>query len=211
MVRIFLSKTNMEEVLARTVEALKKGSIIAYPTETFYGLGVKFDMEDSLKRLYNLKKRPEDKAIPLIFGKRELLSLVTKSVNRQAMLLMERFWPGPLTLILHAKKDILRYITASTRRVAVRIPGKSFALSLAQRANFFITATSANLSGMPPAKDAETVIRYFGDKIDIVIDGGTTFGGLPSTIVDVTGKEVRILREGAISRESLSDFLKKNP
>jgi L-threonylcarbamoyladenylate synthase len=127
------------------------------------------------------------------------------------MLLMDRFWPGPLALILRAKQDISRYITSGTGRVAVRIPGKSFALSLAQKAIFFITATSANLSGMPPAKDAETVMRYFGDKIDIVIDGGPTRGGLASTIVDVTGEEIRILREGAISRESLRYFLKKNP
>jgi L-threonylcarbamoyladenylate synthase len=198
----------LEQVLAQTVEALDNGSIVAYPTETFYGLGVKFDIEDSLKKLSDIKKRARDKAIPLIFGNKQLLPVVIKSPNQKAMLLMEKFWPGPLTLIFRAKKNISRYITAGTGRVAVRIPGESFALSLAQKANFFITATSANLSGMTPAQDAEAVARYFGDKIDIVIDGGPTPGGLPSTIVDVTGGEVRILREGAISKESLSGFLK---
>jgi L-threonylcarbamoyladenylate synthase len=202
---------NLEQVLAQTVEALDNGSIVAYPTETFYGLGVKFDIEDSLKKLSDIKKRARDKAIPLIFGNKQLLPVVIKSPNQKAMLLMEKFWPGPLTLIFRAKKNISRYITAGTGRVAVRIPGESFALSLAQKANFFITATSANLSGMTPAQDAEAVARYFGDKLDIVIDGGPTPGGLPSTIVDVTGGEVRILREGAISKESLSGFLKKAP
>lgn len=211
MLRIFISKINLEQVLAQTVEALERGCVIAYPTETFYGLGVKFDIEDSLKKLYDIKKRARDKAIPLIFGNRRLLPIVIKSPNQKAMLLMEKFWPGPLTLILQAKKNISRYITTGTGRVAVRIPGKSFALSLAQRANFFITATSANLSGMTPAQDAEAVVRYFGDKIDIVIDGGPTQGGLSSTIVDATEKEVRILREGAISKESLSEFLEKTP
>ena len=211
MVRIFISQANSEQVLDQAVEALEMGSIVAYPTETFYGLGVKFDREDSLKKLYDLKKRPKDKALPLIFANKGLLPLVTKSVNRSAVLLMERFWPGPLTLILPAEKDISRYITAGTGKVAVRIPGKSFALSLAQRAHFFITATSANLSGMPPARDADTVIRYFGDRIDIVIDGGLTLGGLPSTIVEVTGEEIKILREGAISRELLEAISKKNP
>jgi L-threonylcarbamoyladenylate synthase len=206
---MFISKINLEHVLIQTVEALKKGSIIAYPTETFYGLGVKFDIEDSLKKLYDIKKRARDKGIPLIFGDKQLLPYVIKSPNQEAILLMEKFWPGPLTLILQAKKNISRYITAGTGRVAVRIPGESFALSLAQKANFFITATSANLSGMAPAQDADAVARYFGDKIDIVIDGGSIPGGFPSTIVDVTGKEVRILREGAISKESLSEFLKK--
>ena len=209
MLRIFISKINLEHVLVQTVEALKKGSIVAYPTETFYGLGVKFDMEDSLKRLCDIKNRARDKAMPLIFGDRRLLPYAIKSPSQKAILLMEEFWPGPLTLILRAKKNISRYITAGTERVAVRIPGTSFALSLAQKANFFITATSANLSGMTPAQDADAVARYFGDRIDIVIDGGPTPGGLPSTIVDVTGKEVRILREGAISKESLSEFLKK--
>ena len=209
MLRLFISKINLEHVLVQTVEALKKGSIDAYPTETFYGLGVKFDIEDSLKRLCDIKNRARDKAMPLIFGDRRLLPYAIKSPNQKAILLMEEFWPGPLTLILRAKKNISRYITAGTERVAVRIPGTSFALSLAQKANFFITATSANLSGMIPAQDADAVARYFGDRIDIVIDGGPTPGGLPSTIVDVTGKEMRILREGAISKESLSEFLKK--
>ena len=209
MLRIFISKINLEHVLVQTVEALKKGSIVAYPTETFYGLGVKFDIEDSLKRLCDIKNRARDKAMPLIFGDRRLLPYAIESPSQKAILLMEEFWPGPLTLILRAKKNISRYITAGTERVAVRIPGTSFALSLAQKANFFITATSANLSGMTPAQDADAVARYFGDRIDIVIDGGPTPGGLPSTIVDVTGKEMRILREGAISKESLSEFLKK--
>jgi len=210
MLRIFISKINREHVLEQTVEALKKGSIVAYPTETFYGLGVKFDREDSLKKLYDIKKRAGDKAMPLIFGDRKLLPYAIKSPNQKAILLMEEFWPGPLTLILHAKRSISRYITAGTGRVAVRIPGTSFALSLAQKANFFITATSANLSGMIPAQDADAVVRYFGDKIDIVIDGGPTPGGLPSTIVDVTGGGIRILREGAISKELLREFSRKH-
>ena len=202
---------NLEEALDQTVKALKKGSIVAYPTETFYGLGAKFDLEDSLKKLCYIKKRAADKALPLIFGNRRLLSLVAESVSQDAVLLMEKFWPGPLTLLLRAKKNISKYITAGTGKVAVRIPGKSFGLTLAQKTDFFITATSANLSGMIPAQNAEAVIRYFGDKIDIVIDGGSTPGSLPSTIVDAAGKDVRILREGAISEESLSKFLKKTP
>jgi L-threonylcarbamoyladenylate synthase len=211
VVRIFVSKINLEQALVQTVEALKKGCIVAYPTETFYGLGVKSDLEDSLKKLYDIKKRARDKGMPLIFGDQRLLPLVARSVNQNTLLLMESFWPGPLTLILRSKKNISGYITAGTGKVAVRIPGKSFALSLAQKADFFITATSANLSGMTPAQDAETVVRYFGDEIDILIDVGPTPGGLPSTIMDVTGRKMRILRGGAISEESLDEFFKKIP
>ena len=211
MVRIFILKVNLEQALVQTVEALRNGRIVAYPTETFYGIGVKFDLEDSLKKLYDIKKRARDKAMPLIFGDKRLLPLVARSANQNTLLLMENFWPGPLTLILRSRKNISGYITAGTGKVAVRIPGKSFALCLAQKADFFITATSANPSGMIPAQDAEAVVRYFGDNIDIVIDGGPTPGGLPSTIMDVTGRKVRILREGAISRESLGEFFKKIP
>ena len=95
------------------------------------------------------------------------------------------------------------YLTADTGRIAVRIPGESAALYLVREAGFPITATSANPSGMPPAEDADTVIRYFGEKIDMVIDGGRTAGGLPSTIADVTEKKIKIVREGAIPRHLL--------
>ncbi|MDH5202316.1 MAG: L-threonylcarbamoyladenylate synthase [Nitrospirota bacterium] len=197
----------MEQVLRHAVDALKNGSIIAYPTETFYGLGTKFDMEDSLKRLYDIKQRPKEKPMPLIIGNNKLLSVVAVNVNQIALSFIEKFWPGPLTLILPAKKNLSEYITAGTGKVAVRIPGESFALSLAKTADFPISATSANLSGMPPAQDTEAVIRYFGDKIDLIFDSGSSTGGLPSTIVDVIGDEINILREGAISRESIKIFL----
>lgn len=203
MLVIRVNEINMEQVLHQAVDALKDGGIVAYPTETFYGLGAKFDMEDSLKKLYAIKKRHEEKAMPLIIGNKGLLSIVAASINRTAMSLMDRFWPGPLTLIFPAKENLSEYITAGTHKVAVRIPGESFALRLAKAAKFPITATSANPSGIPPAQDAETVIRYFADKIDLIIDGGPASGGLPSTIVDVTEDEIKILREGVIKKELL--------
>jgi L-threonylcarbamoyladenylate synthase len=204
MLTIKTYETNIEQVLYHTVDILKNGGIIAYPTETFYGLGAKFDMEDSLKKLYDIKQRPEEKAMPLIIGNKGLLSVIAASINDMALLLMDRFWPGPLTLIFLAKENLSEYITAGTHTIAVRIPGESFALQLAKTANFPITATSANPSGLPPAQDAESVIKYFGDKVDLIIDGGHTSGGLPSTIVDVTGNKIKILREGVIKKELLT-------
>jgi len=204
MLIIKIHETNIEQVLYRTVDILKNGGIVVYPTETFYGLGVKFDMEDSLKKLCNIKQRPEEKAMPLIIGNKGLLSVIAASINDMALLLMDRFWPGPLTLIFLAKENLSEYITAGTHTIAVRIPGESFALQLAKTANFPITATSANPSGLPPAQDAESVIKYFGDKVDLIIDGGHTSGGLASTIVDVTGNKIKILREGVIKKELLT-------
>lgn len=206
MLIIRVNEINLEQVLLHVVDILKNGGIVAYPTETFYGLGAKFDLEDSLKKLYDIKQRPEEKAMPLIIGDKGLLPIVAASVNSIAVLLMNRFWPGPLTLIFPARENLSEYITAGTHKVAVRIPGESFALHLAKTANFPITATSANPSGMTPAQDAETVISYFGDKIDLIIDGGLTAGGLPSTVVDVTGDKIKILREGVIKKELLKNL-----
>ena len=141
--------------------------------------------------------------MPLIIGDRTLLSMIAASVNEIAETLMDKFWPGPLTLLLKAKSDLSSYLTARTGRVAVRIPGESFALHLAREAGFPITATSANPSGMPPAEDADAVIRYFGKEIDMVIDGGKTAGGLPSTIADVREEKIKIVREGVIKRHLL--------
>lgn len=207
MKRLILSEKNREFILEQAVEALEKGRIIAFPTETFYGIGVKYDIEDSLKRIYEIKKRHKDKAISLIIGDKGLLPLITESIDIRVHILMERFWPGPLTLILPAKSGISNYITAHTGKVAVRIPGESFALDLAKKANFPITATSANLSGFPPAIDADTVVNYLGNHIDLLIDGGRIPGGLPSTIVDVTGKEIKIVREGVINKEVIKAIL----
>src|SRR4030042_5967872 len=206
MLRIKVNELNLEQVLHYTADMLKKGGIIAYPTETFYGLGVKFNLEDSLKKLYDIKQRPEKKAMPLIIGDKGLLPIVAASVNSIAVLLMNRFWPGPLTLIFPARENLSGYITAGTHKVAVRIPGESFALHLAKIADFPITAPSANPSGVTPAQDAETVISYLGDKIDLIIDGGLAAGGLPSTIVDVTGDKIKILREGEIKKELLKNL-----
>jgi L-threonylcarbamoyladenylate synthase len=196
---IKVTENNLKDVLRKAVDILNKGGIVAYPTETFYGIGVRFDSEPSLKKLYELKKRPEEKAMPLIIGGREMLSMVTESISTTAETLMDRFWPGPLTLILKAKRGLSKYLTANTGNIAVRIPGDSIALQLVREAVFPITTTSANISGKPPADNAETVLKYFGSKIDLIIDGGKTPGGLPSTIVDVTERKAKILRKGVIS------------
>ncbi|MDQ7786868.1 MAG: L-threonylcarbamoyladenylate synthase [Thermodesulfovibrionales bacterium] len=200
-------RENNRQALVSAIRILEKGGIIAYPTETFYALGVKFDLPGSLQNLYEIKKRPREKALPLIIGDRRMIGLVAAPVSKKTLSLMDRFWPGPLTLLLTAKENLSEYLTAGTHTVAVRIPGRSFALDLAQAVDFPITATSANISGMPPAQDAATVVRYFGDTIDLVVDGGKTPGGNPSTIADVTGKDFQILREGAIEKEVLYGFV----
>jgi L-threonylcarbamoyladenylate synthase len=194
---IKLTDENLGEVINKSIAVLKNGGIIAYPTETFYGLGAKYDMDSALKRLYEIKKRPQEKAMPLIIGSTEELSLITDSVTSAARELMDKFWPGPLTILFHARSGLSEYIT-SKNKVAVRIPGESFALRLAKAAGFPITSTSANISGMPPANSASIVLDYFNDIIDLIIDGGKTKGGLSSTIVDITGDMPKTIRHGLI-------------
>ncbi len=190
-----------EEIINTSISILKKGGIIAYPTETFYGLGAKYDIDSALKRLYEIKQRPKEKAMPLIIGGIDKLSLITDSINASVKELMDRFWPGPLTIFFHSRAGLSEYIV-SENKVAVRIPGESFALKLACAAGFPITATSANISGMPPADSASMVFDYFGDRIDLIIDGGKTKGGLPSTIVDATDTAIKIIRKGAVDIRS---------
>jgi L-threonylcarbamoyladenylate synthase len=204
MLLIKMNHKNKDQVLQSAVDVLKNGGIIAYPTETFYGLGTRIDREDSLQRLYEIKQRAREKAMPLIIGNKGQLPSIAADISSSAIKLMERFWPGPLTMLFPAKKHLSEFITAGTNKVAVRIPGESFALHLAKCAGFPFTSTSANPSGMPPAQDAEAVIRYFGDKIELIIDCGPAPGGLPSTIVDVTTEDTKILREGAVKKELLT-------
>jgi L-threonylcarbamoyladenylate synthase len=197
------SESGMDNAIRRLRQLLDNAEIIAYPTETFYGLGARYDSEDTLKRLYTIKKRPHEKAMPLIIGRAELLSLLTPVIPLAAERLMKRFWPGPLTLVFEACGNLSPHITAGTGKVAVRIPGPSFALDLARHLDSPITATSANMTGMPPAETATQVIDYFGSSINGVVDAKKTPGTAPSTIVDVTGSEIRIVRQGMIPQKEV--------
>ena len=178
------------------IKILERDGIIIYPTETLYGIGVKYDNKKLLKKVFEIKNRPSEKTFPLIINLKHL-DLLVSSIPPLAQKLIEKYWPGPLTLILPAKEGLPEEIT-SNKTVAVRMPGASFALDLIKNSPFPITATSANISGFPAASDIETVIKYF-EKSDITlfIDGGK-LRGIPSTIVDVSVTPPKIIRKGAI-------------
>lgn len=200
---------NLPDVLKRAALILDNSGVVAYPTETFYGLAAKFDDAEALTKLYELKNRPEGKPMPLILGSKDLISVVTESLNNIESALAEEFWPGPLTLLLNARARLHDFIVSGDGKVAVRIPGESFAFYLAKELEYPITSTSANPSGEIPPQDADTVRKYFNDKLDLIIDGGKTKGGLPSTIVSAKEDSIEILREGAVGRETLFEFAKK--
>ncbi|MGB9711010.1 MAG: L-threonylcarbamoyladenylate synthase [Thermodesulfovibrio sp.] len=183
---------NIEEVL----KILDNNGIIIYPTETLYGIGAKYNSKRNLKKIFEIKKRPEEKSFPLIVNLKHL-EMVAEFIPSVAQKLIEKFWPGPLTLLLPAIKNLPEEITKDGK-IAVRMPGESFALKLIQKSPFPITATSANISGFPPADSIETVIEYFKEApIDLIIDGGK-LPGIPSTIVDTTVEPPVVIRKGAV-------------
>ncbi len=201
---IKIDNSDIREALREASLVLDAGGIVCFPTETFYGLGVKYNDRSAHERLFALKRRARDKALPLIAGGTDALKCIVGHISDIEALLIRRFWPGPLTLLMPAHPDLPYFITAGRPgRIAVRIPGTSFGLELAKSLSFPITATSANRSGMPAADNPDDVMRYFDHTLDLMIDGGKTPGGLSSTIVEVRDGKVVIVRPGAISREEI--------
>ncbi len=190
---------DFSEIASNALSIIKNGGIVAYPTESFYALGVGATDKIAIERLFKLKKRPSDKPLPLIVGNMEALLSVVEKVPDQAMDLMNKFWPGPLTLIFHAIDEVPELLTGGTGKVAIRIPGEGAALDLVNALKMPITATSANPSGQSPAENKESVLDYFENEIDLLIDSGNTRGGKPSTILDVTVYPPEILRDGSIA------------
>ncbi len=193
------NKNDFSKIASDALGVIKKGGVIAYPTESFYALGVQAFNEEALKKLYEIKNRPSDKPLPVIVGDMDTLLSIVKSVPDQAKDLMERFWPGPLTLLFNALDEVPSLLTGGTGKVAIRIPGESAALYLARALKMPITATSANPSGERPAEDIDGIVGYFSNAVDLAIDSGRTLGGKPSTILDVTVFPPEILREGRIA------------
>lgn len=204
---IRISESGLKDAVNEAVKIIVSGGIVAYPTETFYGLGVKYNDYNALKKLYEIKQRPAEKAMPLIISSKNMLSLISPSINNITEKLMDIFWPGPLTILTAANRELSEFITAGTGKVAVRVPGQSFALDFARALKFPVTATSANISGRPASDNAEDVKKYFGESLDLIIDGGKTSGGMPSTIVDATGEGLRIARSGAISEKEIYKYI----
>lgn len=197
--QILVYKENDPDSFAsESIMLLKSGGVVAFPTESFYALGVLATDETAVRRLFDIKKRPADKPLPLLVGNMDILKSIVTNIPARAKGLIEQYWPGPLTLIFEARENIPELLTGGTGKVAVRIPGKSAALDLATALKLPVTATSANISFMPPAKDLELIKKYFENKIDLIIDAGRAPGGRPSTIVDVTVAPPEILREGSI-------------
>ena len=195
--------TDLQKQIGKGISILKQGGLVAFPTDTVYGLGACVDIQRAVKRLYQIKQRPRSMALPLLLADTSQISEVAEPVSEVAWLLVRNFLPGALTLVLLKSSSVPDIITAGGRTVAVRIPAHPVPVALVEGLGTPIVGTSANLSGKSSSLTADEVYSQFGDRVDLVIDGGRCPGGKESTIVDVTGETPVILREGAISREDL--------
>ena len=195
-----------EKILTRAVEILSGGGIIAYPTETFYGLGADATNPKAIEKIFTVKGRDFKNPISLIIGNPDDVYPLVKDIPESAKKLMAVFWPGALTIVFAASDKISPLLTAGTGKIGLRVSSHPFALKIIQKFKKPLTATSANASGKPECSLASDVIEQIGDKIDAIIDGEQTKGVKASTIIDVTCNPPVILREGAISRKEIEKY-----
>jgi len=193
----------IQEQVENGIAILRNGGLVAFPTDTVYGLGACFDNLDAVERIYRVKKRPRNMALPLLLADISQIMEVAVSVPPVAWLLARRYLPGGLTLVLPRAKSVPDMVTGGDETVAVRIPDHPVTIALIKGLGAPIIGTSANISGRPSTLTADEVRSQLGDKVDMVIDGGRCKGGIESTIIDIIGDVPRLLREGAISREEL--------
>ncbi len=197
------------ERIDEAVAILKAGSVIAFPTETFYGLGADARNEAAIEQIFEIKGRDFRNPILVVIGDEGQLGTFTEDIPAAAQKLMEKFLPGPLTIVFRASPSVSPKLTASTGKIGIRLTSHPIAKELSRRLGRPLTATSANLTGAPECSRAKEVLSQLEGKIDGIVDGGRTPGGKGSTIIDVTVSPVKVLREGVIPATLILDTLAK--
>jgi len=194
-------KMNHAEVFDRAISILKSGGLIALPTDTVYGLAADPWNGEAISQLFKVKSRSELESIPVLLRGVAAIDEIAMDVPGRVRTIAEKFWPGPLTIVVRRKSDLPSEISA-TDTIGVRAPDHEFAMALLKMYGP-IAATSANLSGQPAATSAEQVASSLSGMIDLIVDGGKSAGGVSSTVVDFTANPPVLLREGPISLESV--------
>jgi L-threonylcarbamoyladenylate synthase len=190
--------------IEQAIDILKRGGIVAFPTDTVYGLGANCLDDTAVAKVYEAKKRPRHLALPLLLSHISQIESTAQSVPEIGWRLAQRFFPGALTLVLYKAPWVSSVLTGGEDKVALRVPDHPVPIALIQGLGAPITGTSANITGSPSLLTAEEVREQMGDRVDLVIDGRCP-GGRDSTVLDVTGEVPWILREGAISREEIEE------
>jgi L-threonylcarbamoyladenylate synthase len=194
-------------VLDAAAEAILSGGVIAFPTDTLYGLGCSLFEVHAVENIARLKRRDPRHAVISLIPVPDQAWALASEVHPLAGRLIERYWPGPLSLILHASRLVPAAVQGAGGTVALRCPNDPLSRALLGRIGGPVVSSSANISGRPPAESAAEVVEYFGNQLELVLDGGERRGGVPSTLVDVTGTRAKLLRRGALDvTEMLGDF-----
>jgi protein-tyrosine phosphatase len=196
-----LDRNALREELERAGEILRAGGLVAFPTETVYGIAVSADDEDAVERLYAIKRRPRQKPMSLMVADVAFVRARCPDISPTALSLMQRFWPGSLTLVLPSRGED----GEPGPLVGFRYPSHPLAQGLVEAGRVPLYVPSANISGEPAARTAEEVLAQFPDQLDLVIDGGPAEAGVASSVVKVSGDEITVLREGAISERHIRE------
>ncbi|WP_319507968.1 L-threonylcarbamoyladenylate synthase [uncultured Methanolobus sp.] len=203
----YISEDDRESSIQEAARILKEGGTVAFPTETVYGLGADALNEKAVLQIFEAKGRPADNPLIVHVDSKESCLKLVRSIPDKASVLMDKFWPGPLTLIMERKPIVPDVTTGGLDTVAVRMPENLIALELIKHSGIPIAAPSANLSGKPSPTTAEHVLCDLSGRIDVLIDGGEVSIGLESTVVDMTSEVPAILRPGKISKEELEECI----
>lgn len=189
--------------LEQAISELQYGGVIAFPTDTVYGIGASLEHPAALRRIYDLKGRSPDKPLPILIARVEVLDELSPDVDERLVDLAEQFWPGALTIVLPAADHLPAEVKAPDNTIGVRLPNHSIPLTIAERSGGAMATTSANVSGQDSAHSASEIQEAFGTDIDLILDGGFAPQSNPSTVIRVVAGEIVVLREGAISADEL--------
>jgi len=196
-----------QDAIAQAAHLLATGGLVAFPTDTVYGVGAHALNADAVERLYMTKKRPRDRAIPVLLASAADLALAAHDVPPIALRLADAFWPGALTLVLPRQPALPAVLTAGGDSVAIRVPDHPVARALIAALAAPLAATSANLSGQPSPITAQEAVGQLGEHVDLILDGGPCPGGVPSTVLDLTCEPPRVLRAGPVTEQELQAIL----
>lgn len=204
------SEKPQRKIIKITVEIIEKGGIIIFPTETVYGIGTLMNNKKAISQIYQLRKRPKNKALLILIAQKKDLKKYARDISSTARKIINKFWPGPLTLIFKKNKKVPNFVTAGKKTIAIRMPENKFLLALIKKLGQPIVAPSANLSGKKPPLTAKGTFKDFFGKVDLILDGGLTKYKKESTILDLTQRSLKIIRMGGISKKVIEKFLRFN-
>jgi L-threonylcarbamoyladenylate synthase len=208
MRRVFVNPIRPHrDAVQEAAKLIRSGAVIAIPTDTLYALAADPFSVDAVRRLFDAKGRPDNRPVPLIAADLAQVAAHVGALSVEAARLAATFWPGPLTMLMAAPRGLAPQVSAGTDRVGVRVPDEVVARAECQAVGHPLTATSANVSDEPPTADPAVVEETLGDRIDLLLDGGPTRGGSPSTIVDTTVTPAALVRAGAVSWEKIQACL----